>query len=208
MSVELLLAYWVVSFLLTITPGADWAFVIAAGLREKSVVPSVAGLLVGYTGLTAVVAAGLAVIVSQSDLAMLALSVSGGVYLLWLGFTTLRNPTMPSDDDNAPRGSAWTRLWVGAGVSGLNPKALLLFVALLPQFVDSDGVWPVWAQLALLGLIHMVNTAAVYSLVGVFAARVLRSRPSTAVFVSRLSGISMVLIGLVLLGEKVWELMV
>ncbi|PTW91534.1 threonine/homoserine/homoserine lactone efflux protein [Microbacteriaceae bacterium MWH-Ta3] len=207
MSVELLLAYWVVSFLLTITPGADWAFVIAAGLREKSVVPSVAGLLVGYTGLTAVVAAGLAVIVSQSELAMLALSVSGGVYLLWLGFTTLKNPTVPTDDDDAPRGSAWTRLWVGAGVSGLNPKALLLFVALLPQFVDSDGAWPIGLQLALLGLIHMLNTAAVYSLVGVFAARILRSRPATAVFVSRLSGMSMVLIGLVLLGEKVWEMM-
>jgi hypothetical protein len=40
-------AFWAVSFLFVITPGADWAYVIAAGLRHRVVLPAVGGLLVG-----------------------------------------------------------------------------------------------------------------------------------------------------------------
>ena len=39
-------------------PGADWAYAIAAGLRDRSVLPAVAGLLTGYVALTAALAAG------------------------------------------------------------------------------------------------------------------------------------------------------
>ena len=45
------------SFLLVLVPGADWAYAIAAGLRDRSVLPAVAGLLAGYAVLTTVVAA-------------------------------------------------------------------------------------------------------------------------------------------------------
>ncbi len=206
MPVELLVTYWVVSFLLTITPGADWAFVISAGLRERSALPSILGLLIGYAGLTAVVAAGLAVIVAQTPWAMLALSIAGGVYLIWLGVGTIRNPTVPSDGVSGTPNSVRARLLAGAGVSGLNPKALLLFVALLPQFTSSDGDWPLWVQLGVLGVVHMFNTFGVYTVVGYFAGRVLKARPATAVLVSRISGVSMLLIGLVLLGEKLMHL--
>lgn len=202
MPVDLILTYWVVSFLLTITPGADWAFVISAGLRERSAVPSILGLLIGYAGLTAVVAAGLAVLVSQTPWAMLGLSVAGGVYLIWLGVGTIRNPTVPTEGNAGLSTSVRKRLMAGAGVSGLNPKALLLFVALLPQFTTTTAEWPLWVQLSVLGVVHMLNTFIIYALVGYFAGRVLRARPATAVLVSRISGVSMLLIGLVLLIEK------
>ena len=57
MAVGTLAAFWAVSFLLVLVPGADWAYAIAAGLRDRSVLPAVAGLLAGDAGLTAVVAA-------------------------------------------------------------------------------------------------------------------------------------------------------
>ena len=50
----------------------------------------------------------------------------------------------------------------GAATSGLNPKALLLFVAVLPQFVDRHGGVPVAAQIAVLGAIHTANCAVAY----------------------------------------------
>jgi len=58
MAAGTLAAFWALSFLLVLVPGADWAYAIAAGLRDRSVLPAVAGLLAGYAGLTAVVAAG------------------------------------------------------------------------------------------------------------------------------------------------------
>jgi threonine/homoserine/homoserine lactone efflux protein len=56
MATGALAAFWAVSFLLVMVPGADWAYAIAAGLRDQSVLPAVAGLLAGYAALTAVVA--------------------------------------------------------------------------------------------------------------------------------------------------------
>ena len=58
MAIGVVIAFWGVSFLLVLVPGADWAYAIAAGLRDRSVLPAVAGLLAGYVALTAVVAAG------------------------------------------------------------------------------------------------------------------------------------------------------
>ncbi len=57
-------AFWAVSFLLVITPGADWAYAIAAGLRHSTVLPAVGGLLTGHLAATAVVAAGAAAVLA------------------------------------------------------------------------------------------------------------------------------------------------
>src|SRR5262249_51801967 len=44
MAIGTVVAFWAVSFLLVLVPGADWAYAIAAGLRDQSVLPAVAGL--------------------------------------------------------------------------------------------------------------------------------------------------------------------
>ncbi len=58
MAVATIAAFWAVSFLFVITPRADWAYAIAAGLRHRTVLPAVGGLLAGHLAATAVVAAG------------------------------------------------------------------------------------------------------------------------------------------------------
>ena len=85
----------------------------------------VAGLVVGYAALTAVVSAGVGALVAGTPAALTALTLVGGGYLMWQGI----------------------------GISALNPKALLLFLALLPQFTAPHGPWPLAAQIALLGSI-------------------------------------------------------
>ena len=45
MTLDSVLAFWGVCALLIAVPGADWAFVVGAGLRGQSVVPAVAGLV-------------------------------------------------------------------------------------------------------------------------------------------------------------------
>ena len=58
MAIGSIFAFWAVALLLIVVPGADWAFTISAGLRGRSVVPAVGGLVIGYSAITLVVAAG------------------------------------------------------------------------------------------------------------------------------------------------------
>jgi threonine/homoserine/homoserine lactone efflux protein len=177
--------FWLVSFLLVLVPGADWAYVIAVGLRDRSIAPPVGGVLVGYVTLTAVVAASVATLVARSPALLTGLTVLGALYLLRLGVAAVAHPAVPeagAKQEDQP----WIRRAArGAGISGLNPKALLLFLALLPQFATRGGGWPIAAQIAVLGGVHAVNCAVVYLTVGLAARTVLRARPSMARVVTR-----------------------
>ena len=71
--------------------------------------------------------------------ALSTLTVVGAAYLVYLGCGPLTKPTIPHADGRNPRRA----LLKGIGTSGLNPKGLLLFLAVLPQFTDRDGRWSV-----------------------------------------------------------------
>ena len=86
-------AFWAVSFLFVVTPGADWAYAIAAGLRHRVVLPAVGGLLAGHLAATAVAAAGVGALVARSPLLLTVLTTVGAVYLVWLGIGMLAHPT-------------------------------------------------------------------------------------------------------------------
>ena len=195
-------AFWAVSFLFVVTPGADWAYAIAAGLRHRVVLPAVGGLLAGHLAATAVVAACVGALLARAPLMLSVLTAVGAVYLAWLGISMLARPALPQAGvDETPR--SWLRQAAkGAGISGLNPKVFLLFLALLPQFTDPNAAWPLALQIVVLGLVHVTSCAVVYTGVGTGARRVLRARPAAALAVTRCSGAAMIVIGVVLLGEK------
>jgi threonine/homoserine/homoserine lactone efflux protein len=188
-------AFLAVDLLLVLTPGADWAYAIAAGLRARSVVPAVAGLLLGYAGHTILVVAGLAALVAANPGLLTVLTTVGATYLIWLGGNVLLKPSDPQENQQIPRRT----MLRGVGISGLNPKGLLLFVALLPQFIRPEAAWPVALQTGVLATLHMATCAVVYLTVGVLARVVLRAKPKAALVVSRVSGVAMVAIGGLLL---------
>lgn len=196
-------AFWAVSFLFVITPGADWAYAMSAGLRYRTVLPAIGGLLAGHLAATVVVAAGVAAILSSSPVLMTALTVSGAAYLVWLGVGLLTADAATFVATDATPEVSWAQQAVaGFGVSGLNPKVILLFLALLPQFVDAGASWPVPAQIFALGLVHMASCAVVYSVVGVGARRLLGARPAAARTASRMSGVAMMAIGGLIVAEQ------
>ncbi|MBP1136600.1 threonine/homoserine/homoserine lactone efflux protein [Arthrobacter sp. PvP023] len=196
-------AFWAVSFLFVVTPGADWAYAISAGLRHRTVIPAVAGLLAGHLLATAIVAAGVGALVAGSPVVLAALTIAGSAYLVWLGLGMFRNPSVPEAGAAAVPGSWSRQLLKGAGISGLNPKVFLLFLALLPQFTSPVNSWPVAGQIVALGLVHVASCAAIYTGVGTGARVVLRTRPTAARAVTRVSGACMMLIGVFLLMEQV-----
>jgi threonine/homoserine/homoserine lactone efflux protein len=206
MAASSVLAFWAVAVLLIAVPGPDWAFVLGSGLRGRTAVPAVGGLVLGYGAVTVVVAAGVGAIVARSSALLSGLIFAGGLYLVWLGARTVARPKAPDAlagrGADAPAGTARGTLAKGIGVSALNPKGLLVFVALLPQFTSARWSWPLPVQLGLLGLVFMASCAAFYLCLGTFARRLLQARPAAARAIVRFSGAAMIVIGGLLLIER------
>ncbi|ANS65955.1 LysE family efflux protein [Streptomyces lincolnensis] len=198
-----LLSFLAVDLLLVCVPGADWAYAISAGLRGRSVASAVAGLVAGYALHTVLAVAGLAVLVARSPGLLTALTAAGAAYLVWLGWSVLRRPGTPGAAGESLAESRARVFLRGATISGLNPKGLLLYLSVLPQFlVTGSGHLPVAAQTAALGLLHMACCAAVYLTVGVTARALLGARPAAARAVTRTSGAAMLGIGAFLLVQR------
>jgi threonine/homoserine/homoserine lactone efflux protein len=202
MAASSVVAFWAVASLLIIVPGADWAFVLSSGLRGGTVIPAVSGIVLGYAGVTAVVAAGVGTLVARSPAFLTGLTVVGGLYLMWHGARTFARSTAPGAPADAAGSTSRGVLARGMGVSALNPKGLLVFLALLPQFTDPHGSWPLAAQLGMLGLVFMLTCAGFYLCLGSFARRVLNARPAIALVIARFSGAAMIVVGALLLAER------
>lgn len=203
---SLVLVFWGVSMLFVLMPGVEWAYAISSGLRPGGALPAVSGMLSGHLVATLAVAVGVAGVLAASAPAMTGLTLAGAAYLLWLGVGALRHPaSAPSSAPVVPasRGRLFTK---GVGISLLNPKVFLLFLALLPQFTDPAAGWAVGAQMVVLGGLHVLNCALVYLVVGLGSAAVLTTRPTAAKVVNGLAGVLMVGLGGVLVIEQLLDL--
>ena len=204
MNPELFLAFVLVAAALACTPGVDWAYSIAAGLRQRSFVPAVAGLCGGYVLHTVLLMAGLAAVLTGAPGVLGWITLAGAGYLMWLGISTLRSWRQASFTAGAGNGGS-TRLRTflqGMGTSGINPKGLLFYVALVPQFVSAEAPLPVPVQSGLLGMTFVLLAGLVYTAVAILSRTLLQTRPGAARMVTLASGIIMVVLGVVLLGEQ------
>src|SRR5262245_55011571 len=91
MQASAVVGFALVAFTLIMVPGPDWAYILAAGVRDRVVVPAVAGLLLGYAAVTVVVSAGVGSLVAGSSTALLVLTAVGALYLVHLGTKALRS---------------------------------------------------------------------------------------------------------------------
>ncbi|MFL4476567.1 LysE family translocator [Paeniglutamicibacter sp. MACA_103] len=241
MDLQVIYGFIAVSFALAMTPGADWAYAISAGLGRHRVSSAVAGLCSGYVFHTLLIVGGMAALIAGMPQLLSWLTLIGAAYLLWLGIGTCRSwrgagfsaeadpaPVTDGSEGNpselvAARGGAATLLqqgtaaatstvpgqrffgpafFRGLGTSGTNPKALLLYLALIPQFIHADAAWPVAAQTAILGTSHMVLSLFIYTGVALGARALLRQRPTAARIITLVSGLIMIALGLALLIEQ------
>ena len=143
-----------------LAPGPSVLFVIARAIAwgRATAVFTVAGNVTGAFSLSVFVALGLGPILQRSDLAYIAVQWGGGLYLVYLGVDAIRKRSahaadMTNQGEIAPtiRRSIRDGFWVGA----LNPKGVVFFAAVLPQFIDREQ-GSVTAQLILLGAIFAI----------------------------------------------------
>ncbi|MDQ0213224.1 LysE family translocator [Arthrobacter bambusae] len=210
MNPHLFLAFVIVAVTLACTPGVDWAYSIAAGLRQRSFLPAVAGLCSGYVLHTALLVAGLAALLTGVPGLLGWLTIAGAAYLLWLGVSTVRSwrgASFSADDAVGQSRNQLRTFLQGMGTSGINPKGLLFFLALVPQFVSPEAPLPVAVQSGVLGLTFVLLAGAIYTAVALTSRKLLQSRPSAARVVTLSSGIIMMGLGAVLLGEQLLPLL-
>ena len=147
--------------LLTITPGVDTLMVIrnsARGGWRDGAVTSL-GICSGLFVHATLSALGISVILMQSAWAFGLLKLAGAGYLVWLGLVSLRGAIGGTRLFTTPRSSAgrfdpYRSFREGVLSNVLNPKAVLFYMAFLPQFIDPAGS-PLQQSLLLAG-IHFV----------------------------------------------------
>jgi threonine/homoserine/homoserine lactone efflux protein len=152
--------YIVAAMVIILAPGPSVLFVIARAIAwgRKTAVLTVAGNVTGAFCLSTFVAFGLGPILQRSEIAYIAIQWGGGLYLIYLGVDAIRQrgahaADMKNQGDVAPsvRRSIRDGFWVGA----LNPKGLVFYAAVLPQFIDRER-GQVTGQLILLGAIFSI----------------------------------------------------
>ena len=138
-----LAGYAVASFVLIVIPGPSVLFVIgrALSLGRGPAIASVAGNAVGVYVVAVLVAFGLGPLVQRSDAAFLVIKLAGGLYLLWLGIHAIRHrrDLAAALDVQVTQVSPWRAARQGFVVGIANPKALIMFGAVLPQFVNRQA---------------------------------------------------------------------
>ena len=173
-SASTLLAFAVASVVIIVIPGPSVLFTIgralSAGRREAllTVVGNALGILTQICGL----AIGLGPVIAASATAYTVLKVVGAGYLLWLGVQAIRNRRLVAAAFSAGAPATAHPLHaVRAGyvVGVTNPKTIVFFAALLPQFVDPADA--VWSQLVALGTVFAMLALLLDGSVALAASR-------------------------------------
>jgi threonine/homoserine/homoserine lactone efflux protein len=162
------------SIALALAPGPDILFVITQGVTRgaKAAIALAAGLASGVSVHTTLATLGVAVVFQTSPLAYTILKILGALYLFYLAYQAYshRDALVRVDASEAAKTPLLRLYGRGFLMNVLNPKVILFFLALFPQFVRSER-GAVWAQMAQLGAIFALSAFAVFVVVGVFASR-------------------------------------
>ena len=150
MTLERWTAFVGVLLVVVFTPGPDFAVVLRHALASPARgVRAAAGNVTGLTGHTAAAALGLSAVLAARPNVLTAIRLAGAAYLVWLGAQALRAAFRRESADEHPARSRSPHPYLdGLATNLLNPKALLFFLGLIPQFVVPGPT--VTAQLLLL----------------------------------------------------------
>jgi threonine/homoserine/homoserine lactone efflux protein len=190
------------SLIIVIIPGPGVLFIIGRALAHgrRIALATAAGHVVGNYMVAVFVAVGLGSILQRSAQAFLIVKVAGALYLIWLGVHAIRHrkelAAVLDAVTPAPRGG-WRATREGFVVGLTNPKAYILFGAILPQFV-SRSAGDVPGQMLILATVS-VSIGAVSDSAWALAASGVRSwfarSPRRYAMVGGAGGLAMIGVG-------------
>jgi homoserine/homoserine lactone efflux protein len=169
-SLQFYLAYVAACVVIVIVPGPTVTLVVANSITHgtRAGLLNIAGTQLGLAVMMGIVLVGLASLIETMGIWFDWVRLVGAGYLVWLGWKLFRAPggMLAPGKAPAPRGGFFLQ---GFLVLLSNPKALLLFGAFIPQFVDPKTNYV--GQVVLLGATAMITAAIFDSAYAVLAGR-------------------------------------
>lgn len=202
--------YVLASMIIIVAPGPSVLFIIARAIAwgRKTAVFSALGNVSGAFLLSVLVALGLGPILQRSSLAYSAVQWGGGAYLIFLGIDALRHREVHAADMKMRNGSAPSvsrslrdGFWVGV----LNPKTLVFYAAVLPQFIDRER-GHVTFQLLLLGSLFAVMALVSdgsWGLLAGTARQWLATDPTRLIRLRTTGGVVMIALGVLVVAAAI-----
>lgn len=194
------LAFVGVVVLAYVIPGPDFVVILRASAKGwRTGIAAALGAQLGLCAHVALAVGGLSLVLSRHPEFLTAIRVAGGLYLLYLAgrlvVPTLGTRPAPERTGSDSRHDHRSAFGQALFTNLLNPKAVLFFAAVLPQFIGGGA--PTWAQVTVLGAVDVLLGVAVWAvviLVGVQLGRLL-TRHRVRQWWDRVTGTSLGLIG-------------
>lgn len=165
--------FFAVILIFLVPPGPDMAYMLAVGLEggRRAALEAIVGIGTGMSIYAAAVVAGMGTIARSYPLLLDGVKIFGAAYLLWLAYVTMRSARREIDHSNVLAKGRWYVR--GMLVALTNPKIILFFLAVLPQFMGNATNASL--QLAMLGAVNVSTEVVLYGSIGMLAG-VLHSR--------------------------------
>jgi threonine/homoserine/homoserine lactone efflux protein len=193
MSLETWLFFCVTETVLCFTPGPAVLLIVSLSL-SRGFRPGLAaslGILSANAMYFILSATSLGAILLASWQLFTVIKWLGAAYLIWLGIRMfLSASSRPEPDRSAPQRLPSHRFFsLGFLTQGANPKALVFFTAILPQFIDANS--PIGFQVLVLGMSSVLIELGVLSLYAAMShsARAWTDRPHVSVWLRRTAGL-------------------
>jgi threonine/homoserine/homoserine lactone efflux protein len=192
--------FLVASALLTIAPGPDIVYVLTRGISQgpKAGFAAALGFASGCVFHTVLAAVGIAALIRSSDIAFDVVRYAGAAYLVWIGIQALRHRSSFSIEAASDKRALTTIYRQSVIGNMLNPKVTLFFLAFLPQFVNMQAGHVGW-QMALLGVIFMIQTVVIFGAVALFSGWLgawIRRKPAIGERLNIFAGITFIALGI------------
>lgn len=178
-----LLAFGLISLGMVLTPGPNMIYLVSRAIcqgRAAGLI-SLGGIALGFAVYLVCAVLGITALVMAVPHAYDALRLAGAVYLLYLAWQALRpGGRSPFQLRDLPRDSPRRLFAMGLFTALLNPKIAVLYLSLLPQFIQPHGHGNVLAQSLLLGGVQIVTSLSVNAVIVLAAGSIagfLAARP-------------------------------
>lgn len=182
MSLSWLLPYMLVSLSVILIPGPDMLFVLTQSISSgnKAGILTILGSVTGTFIHTLLAALGLSIILQQSAIAFHAIKIIGAIYLLYLSIQSFieKKQLLNLDMERSHHGNFFQK---GFFMNLANPKMAIFFLTFLPQFVDSS-LGDESLQILMLGIIFIVETIIVFTIISILASRLGRKMAESSQF--------------------------
>ncbi len=171
MPLELWLAYVAACSVILSIPGPTILLVLSYSLAEgkRATLPAIGGVALGDVLALTLSLAGLGALLSASAFWFTLVKMIGGGYLIYLGIKMILSKHSITDLQTIDKQRDRRDIFLSCfAVTAMNPKSIVFFIALLPQFISANHA--IGPQLWILGLTFLVLAIIACSLYAIFAA--------------------------------------